>query len=167
MIDILSQVGIPVIPVNVQGVMGAGLALQARNRVPWIARGYHWALEQRRLALGQPVFIPAPIIQERVAPHLRGAVLFATKDRWQEPSREVWVECGLRRLRHLIDTTPPLATNIIWVPPLGCGLGGLNERVVYGLVHQHLGDLPLVRYVGTDGAVWDDGHNMARDYGGL
>lgn len=63
---------------------------------------------------------------------------FATKNHWRDPSQLEWIDTGLTRLRKyiLLDSVKTIA-----IPPLGCGLGGLDWVDVEPLIHQHLADL--------------------------
>ena len=64
---------------------------------------------------------------------------FPTKDHWRNPSLLAHVEEGLRELASAIQHhgIPSIA-----VPPLGCGLGGLDWHTVRPLIIDRLAPLP-------------------------
>lgn len=122
-----------VCPVNTQGVMGKGLALEFKKRFPAYFWDYHDWCENRHARHGDcHLYINKPELQPRYL------ISVATKDHWQDPSDLRWIETGLINLRELIEKQ-----NIksIAVPALGCGLGGLPWGPVYQLTQKHLGNL--------------------------
>lgn len=162
MIDILSQYGIPVIPVNMEGVMGAGLAKQAKERLPGMLDRYRKELRTGNLRLGHPVYV---LPEGNWPTRNRGVILFATKDRYSQPSRYDWIDRGMREIAIMANTSIGFSNNHIWVPALGCGLGGLDERRVYEMYMFILGHLPLVHFVGSDGVERSVGDTLFRTRG--
>ena len=113
-----------VIPTNCLGVMGAGLAKQARDKWPGLEVAYKEAcahMKPGRIWVwthswqdGMPVIICLP-----------------TKDRWKNPSRLEYVASGLACLAFAINDDRNInALDTIAIPPLGCGLGGLRWESV-------------------------------------
>jgi hypothetical protein len=83
-------------PANAHGVMGAGLALQFRNKCPRMFAEY-----KRRCAAGE--FGPGEVMPVKVADYNPQWVLnFATKDHWRDPSKLEYIERGLVELRWAI-----------------------------------------------------------------
>lgn len=100
--------GPKVITVNCVGVMGAGLALQCKQRHPNLYASYR---DQCRKGLWKP-----GMIQRRP----ENVILAATKDDWRRDSAFAWVEAIAHKLAALnVDLACPL---------LGGGLGSLPER---------------------------------------
>lgn len=104
-------------PVNMKGVMGAGLAKQFRDTFPGIQEKYRHMLNKRWLDLGYPVLVEDPRWSHKV-------LLFATKDHWRDPSQLEWITDGLDSL---IERCKDVKTyDGIAFPRLGCGLGKLK-----------------------------------------
>lgn len=115
-------------PVNTDGVMGAGLAKRFKERYPEMFRRYQVFCKTRDFHVGTLWLYRAK--------HLPWVLCFPTKMRWQHPSRIEWIAEGLMKLK---DTYEQQGITSIAIPPLGCGLGGLNfEREVKPLIVQHL-----------------------------
>lgn len=106
-------------PVNCQGHMGKGLALQFKNRYPYTNTCYKTHCRERKLRPGQ-VFV----VREPSGLYI---VCFATKDHWYPPSRMEWVEEGLVDLAAYVRH---YRIGSIAVPALGCGEGKLPWRRV-------------------------------------
>lgn len=122
--NIFDDPGIIVIPVNTVGVMGAGLAKQAKERYPLAERAYRSALRTGCLKIGQvfPVYLPETYL-----------LLLSTKKHWRNPSELAYVKLGLMSLtRYMLRES----FKRIAIPKLGCGLGGLawtdvHEQISY------------------------------------
>lgn len=103
-------------PVNCEGVMGKGLALEFKNRFsPEYFKEYERDCKSGRLAVGR---ITAFHIGDG-----RYVVNFPTKNRWRSPSRMEYIDAGLRDLVAWVRLN---AIESIAIPALGCGLGGLS-----------------------------------------
>lgn len=132
--DIFAQPAAALVnPVNCVGVMGRGLALQFKRRFPDAFEPYRQACRGRALRPGRVLVWPT----RRPAP--RWIVHFPTKRHWRDPSRLEDIDAGLRDLaasvrRHRMSS--------VALPPLGCGLGGLDWASVRPLLEAHLADLP-------------------------
>ena len=110
--------------VNCVGAMGKGLALEVRKRWPDCDQEYRRLCRQGRITPGSATLWRNP----RPQPGQPQAVLnFATKDHWRNPSRLDWIEQGLPALIELIQRE---GLTSVAVPPLGCGLGGLDWNAV-------------------------------------
>ena len=120
-------------PVNCVGVAGAGLARQFRRRHPDAFLAYRRACAERRLRPGRMFMFDTG----RDCP--RWIVHFPTKRHWRDRSAIGDIEAGLRGL------APTLASHGIGsvaIPPIGCGLGGLDWRTVRPLIAACLADAP-------------------------
>ena len=116
-------------PVNCVGVMGRGLALQFKRRHPDAFLAYRHACAERNVRPGRMFMFDTGRGRPRWIVH------FPTKRHWRDRSTIGDIEAGLRDLaaavaRHGIRS--------IAVPPLGCGLGGLDWHAVRPLVTASL-----------------------------
>lgn len=125
-----------VCPVNLVGVMGAGLALQMANRYPNLLKEYQHACRTGLLR----VDCPFPI---RVSEHQQ-VLCLATKDHFRYPSDLSWVAAGLSYTQsHMV----PLGIQSLAIPMLGCGLGQLEwgsvRRLLYYYLQHELTDIEV------------------------
>jgi O-acetyl-ADP-ribose deacetylase (regulator of RNase III) len=117
------------VTVNVVGVMGKGLALTAKERWPSVFAEY-----RKFCALGRDidqVYRNFPVLIRPDEERGRHALLIATKRHWRDNSRLPDVIEQASKTVSLIDSVfeqGPAMT--IAIPPLGCGLGGLDYRTV-------------------------------------
>lgn len=74
--------------------------------------------------------------------HARWIINFPTKRHWREPSRLEDVEMGSV---DLVVTVQRLKILSIAIPPLGCGLGGLDWKEVRPRIEAAFAGLPDVR----------------------
>ena len=121
-------------PVNCVGVAGAGLALQFRRRHPDAFQAYRRACAERRLRPGRMFMFDTG----RDRPHW--IVHFPTKRHWRDRSAIGDIEAGLH---DLAATLAKHGIRSVAIPPIGCGLGGLDWRAVRPLVTACLADLPV------------------------
>jgi len=113
--------------VNTVGVMGKGIALGFRKRFPDMFDDY-----VRRCA-GREVRLGRPYIYHRIVPPQ--IVNFPTKEHWRSVSRLEDVVEGLQYLRNHIDEW---GVTSLAVPPLGCGEGQLEWRIVGPTLYRGL-----------------------------
>lgn len=122
-------------PVNTKGVMGKGLALAFKNRMPWVFNHYRHLCFEGQLKVGQPAICHAP------HPNTPSVLLFATKQHWINPSRKEWIEEGLDYVR---EAYQELGIQSLALPALGCGLGQLDYYLdVRPLIYDALEDIPI------------------------
>lgn len=127
-------------PVNCVGVMGGGLALQFKKAFPGNFDGYaeacrHGEVRPGRMfvsEIGRPGAVPRYIVN------------FPTKRHWREGSRMEDIEAGLEDLQRVVRERE---IRSIAVPPLGCGLGGLDWREVRPRIEGALRDFGDVAVV--------------------
>ena len=132
--DIFAQPAEAIVnPVNCVGVAGAGLALQFKRRHPEAFQAYRRACAEGRLQPGRMLLFDTG----RDTP--RWIVHFPTKRHWRDPSAIGDIEAGLRGLA---ATLAGHRIRSVAIPPLGCGLGGLDWRAVRPLITACLADLP-------------------------
>ena len=115
-------------PVNCVGVMGKGLALAFKNAFPKNFAAYEKACRKGKVKPGK-MFV-FPIRSDRGPQYI---INFPTKKHWRNPSRIEWVEEGLKDLRTVILTN---AIRSVAIPPIGCGLGGLEWKKVRPLIED-------------------------------
>lgn len=113
-----------VCPVNCVGVMGAGLAKAFKKRYPEILHPYIAECNSGRLVPGELSVYPLGDGKQQV-------LFFPTKRHWQYRSRIDWVEKGLAKL---LESHEELDITSLSLVPLGCGLGGLDEKEVIPLI---------------------------------
>ena len=118
-----------VVPINCYGIAGAGLAKQWKERCPE-------AYEQYRLLCNDDALKPGGTWW--ITTDEGRFILAATKGHWKPPSKIEWIESILEDLADkLVLTEDPIS---IAVPPLGCGLGGLDWDQVQNLIYYWLAD---------------------------
>ncbi len=123
--------------VNCVGAMGKGIALQFKQAFPDNFKAYQTACRAGDVAPGR-MFVHAN--GNLVNP--RYIINFPTKRHWRGQSRLEDIHSGLKAL---IAEVQRLGIRSIAVPPLGCGLGGLDWRVVRPMIEQAFAALPEVR----------------------
>ena len=123
--------------VNCVGVMGKGLALQFKQAFPANFKAYESACRAHEVVPGSMLtFDNGSVIKPRYI------VNFPTKRHWRDRSRIEDIQSGLTAL---IEDVRRLGIRSIAVPPLGCGLGGLNWRDVRPMIEKPFYELPDVR----------------------
>ena len=118
-----SKAEVITITVNCVGVMGKGIALQCKNR---FKKSYHYYKDMcntGKIQPGKPILIN----QERKL------LLFPTKNHWRNPSKLEWITEGVKRIANNEDKFTSIA-----IPPLGCGNGGLDWKMVLQILVENL-----------------------------
>jgi uncharacterized protein YwgA/O-acetyl-ADP-ribose deacetylase (regulator of RNase III) len=118
--------------VNIVGVMGKGIALGFRKRFPEMYEDYVRRCERREVQLRRPY-----IYRQLTPPHI---INFPTKDHWRSVSKLDDITEGLGYLEAHISEW---GVTSLAVPPLGCGEGKLEWRVVGPTLYRRLGDLRI------------------------
>ncbi len=122
------------IPVNCVGVPGKGLAKEFARRYPEAADIYKDMCKPTEGWRPGTVQIVGPEDDRAAVNYI---ILFPTKDHWKHPSRLEWIERGLENMVDLFDPAGELGrfeVNVLAVPALGCGLGGLAWKNVEPLI---------------------------------
>lgn len=144
------------ISVNLQSVMGKGLASRAKYQFPDVYVAYQDACRSKRITATKPyLYKREGSLDEELADFgtdlatpnaVKWFLLFATKRKWRENSRLEDIEGGLDWVRRNFQTQ-----NIksLAMPALGCGLGGLDWKDVGPLMCQYLHgiDIPVAIYL--------------------
>lgn len=126
-------------PVNCVGVMGAGLAKQFAKRYPQILQPYKEACDNYQLVPGLAYVLDLKEMNLK-SDHVDQIILFTTKGHWKNESRLCWVETGLDVLKQRCDDFFS-KEDIIAIPCLGAGLGGLTKKDVIQMIHYKLDDV--------------------------
>ena len=119
--------------VNCVGVMGHGIALQFKKNFPTNFDKYREACLRGEVKIGQMFVVSTG---QMTSP--RYIINFPTKRHWRDTSRMQDIEDGLESLVKVIGKHNIRA---IAIPPLGCGLGGLEWNEVRPRVARTLGKL--------------------------
>ena len=114
-------------------MMGKGLALEFKQRFPANYDLYRRACSRKLLHPG------AVCIWHGLPSELPGYIInAATKDHWRSPSKMEYVLSALYYIKNNIED---LKLQSIAIPALGCGLGGLDWKLVRPSIHAVLGGL--------------------------
>ncbi len=133
------------IPVNLQGVMGKGLASRAKYQFPDVYVAYQDACRSRRITATKPyLYKREGSLDEELADFgadlttpnaVKWFLLLATKRKWRENSRLEDIEGGLDWVRRNFKKQ---GIQSLAMPALGCGLGGLDWKDVGPLMCKYL-----------------------------
>ena len=140
--------------VNCVGVMGRGIALQMRNAFPDNYRAYAAACDRGEVVPGRMF-----VTETGRLGNPRWIINFPTKRHWKGRSRLADIDAGLVAL---VGEVRRLGIRSIAVPPLGCGLGGLDWSDVRPRIEQAFAGLPDVRALVYEPAGAPDAAVMAR-----
>jgi len=108
--------------VNCVGVMGRGIALQFKKRFPDNYKFYEAVCKRNEVIPGKTL-----VYETNSLVNPRYIINFPTKRHWRGASRIEDIDAGLTDLVNVINSRAIVS---IAVPPLGCGLGGLDWIVV-------------------------------------
>jgi O-acetyl-ADP-ribose deacetylase (regulator of RNase III) len=122
--------------VNTVGVMGKGIALQFSRQFPEIIRPYQAACKSGSLVVGRVQTIQLSRLKGMSGPEY--VINFPTKKHWKGDSKIEYIDSGLQSLRSEIER---LGLKSIAIPPLGCGLGGLDWTDVRRRIFDALADM--------------------------
>ncbi|MBN2290021.1 MAG: macro domain-containing protein [Candidatus Glassbacteria bacterium] len=123
--------------VNCMGYMGKGIALQFKKAFPENFKAYHQACKASVVKPGSMyVFHTGNLFNPKYV------INFPTKYHWRGKSRLEDINSGLSAL---IEEVRRLDLKSIAVPPLGCGLGGLDWEVVRPLIEKTFEAVPRVK----------------------
>lgn len=111
--------------VNCVGVMGKGVALEAKKRFPDMFSDYVKRCNADEVQLGKPY-----LFRRLMLPWVLN---FPTKDHWRSVSRVKDIEAGLL---HLEKHYKKWGIKSLAVPPLGCGHGQLEWRVIGPILYK-------------------------------
>ena len=140
--------------VNCVGIMGRGIALQFKKAFPDNFKVYVSACERNEVLPGQMF-----VYETGRLTNPRYIINFPTKRHWRGNSRMEDVEAGLRALADVIRER-----NIrsIAIPPLACGLGGLEWDEVRPRIEESLSSLDDLQIVIFEPSGAPEASNMVR-----
>lgn len=120
--------------VNCVGVMGKGIALEFKKRFPEMFKDYAQRCERKEMRLGKPY------LYKRLTPPW--ILNFPTKDHWRSVASINDIERGLK---YLLSHYREWGITSLAVPPLGCGHGELEWRIVGPTLYRYLRqvDIPV------------------------
>lgn len=117
--------------INCDGVMGKGIAKIFKERFPEMFSDYRHKFENKHLKTGEPYLYQSDSIK---------IINFPTKNNWRSPSLLKYISDGLD---YFVKHYQTWNIKSIAFPPLGCGNGGLDWKMVAPLMIQKLQDLAL------------------------
>jgi len=141
--------------VNCVGVMGRGIALQFRKAFPENFIAYKALCDRGELQPGRMMVYDLGRLT-----HPRYLINFPTKRHWKGKSRMEDIESGLTAL---VEEVRAREIRSIAIPPLGCGLGGLDWHDVRPRIEAAFRDLPEVRVLLFEPAGAPDAEEMVKD----
>ncbi|HUG80030.1 MAG TPA: macro domain-containing protein [Bryobacterales bacterium] len=140
---------------NCVGVMGRGIALQFRKAFPENFKAYKAACDRKALRVGSMfVYDLNRCINPRVV------INFPTKRHWKGKSRIEDIESGLEAL---VQEVTNRGIRSIAIPPLGCGLGGLDWSEVRPRIEESFSNLGNVRVLLFEPAGAPEPEKMVKD----
>ncbi|MGI9251652.1 MAG: type II toxin-antitoxin system antitoxin DNA ADP-ribosyl glycohydrolase DarG [Pseudohongiellaceae bacterium] len=140
--------------VNCIGVMGRGIALQFKKAFPQNFEAYTVACKNEEVKPGRMF-----IYDTGGLTNPKYIINFPTKQHWKENSRMEYIESGLEALRKEIMKRQ---IHSIAIPPLGCGLGGLDWATVKQHIERALAGLEDVQILVFEPKGSPDADKMAR-----
>jgi len=132
-------------PVNCVGKMGKGLALEFKKRYPGMYRIYKAQCDDKKLFIGQ-VLTYTIFSEDGNIDNYKYIINLPTKLHWINNSQYRYIKDGLEEL---VQEVKLLKIKSIAIPPLGCGLGGLDWYIVKDQitkVFENLEDVEVMVY---------------------
>jgi len=122
--------------VNCVGHMGKGIALQFKKAFPENFKAYQSACRKNEVQPGS-MFVH----ETNSMWNPKYIINFPTKRHWRGKSKAEDIESGMKALVAVIRER---GITSVAIPPLGCGLGGLDWNVVRPIIEHALDELPHV-----------------------
>jgi uncharacterized protein YwgA/O-acetyl-ADP-ribose deacetylase (regulator of RNase III) len=118
--------------VNCVGVMGKGIALEFKKQFPEMYEDYVDRCRHNEVKLG------VPYLYKRLFPP--NILNFPTKDHWRSLAR---IDSIVKGIKFLVANYEEWGIESIAVPPLGCGEGQLEWRIVGPTLYGHLQQMKI------------------------
>lgn len=141
--------------VNCVGVMGRGIALQFSKAFPDVLKAYEAACKRGDVQPGKVISYDLSRLEQ---PHF--VINVPTKRHWRGKSRMEDIDAGLTAL---VAEVQRLGIKSIAVPPLGCGLGGLDWKDVRPRIEKAFESLRDVRVILYEPKGAPSAADMAKD----
>jgi O-acetyl-ADP-ribose deacetylase (regulator of RNase III)/uncharacterized protein YwgA len=127
--------------VNCVGIMGKGIALEFKEQFPDMFNDYVERCNRNEVRLGKPYLF------KRLTPPW--ILNFPTKGHWRSVSR---IEDIVKGLKYLLQHYKEWGITSLSVPPLGCGQGQLEWKIVGPTLYRYLSqlDIPVELYAPHD-----------------
>ena len=125
--------------VNCVGIMGRGIALQFKNGFPENFKAYKLACAREEVQPGTMF-----VFETGALTNPKFIINFPTKRHWRGKSRIGDIDSGLKSL---VEVIRDHGIRSIAIPPLGCGLGGLNWSDVRPRIESTLRDITDLRVI--------------------
>ena len=122
--------------VNCVGVMGRGIALQFKKKYPENFAEYKLVCDRKQLCPGNMLVVNLNRLHNP-----RYIINFPTKRHWKGKSHIEDIKSGLAAL---VEEIRNRSINSVAIPPLGCGLGGLDWNQIRPLIEEAFLALPKV-----------------------
>jgi O-acetyl-ADP-ribose deacetylase (regulator of RNase III) len=122
--------------VNCMGHMGKGIALQFKQAFPENLKAYEKVCQDHQLHPGRMLVFKTGMLQNP-----KYIINFPTKRHWKGKARIEDIHAGLSALA---EEVRQLGIHSVAVPPLGCGLGGLDWSEVRPMIEEAFQALPDV-----------------------
>lgn len=119
--------------VNCVGYMGKGIALQFKKAFPENYKFYERACRNNEVQPGKMLIFNTCTIANP-----KYIINFPTKRHWRELSVLDDIKIGLETL---VQEVQRLKIKSIAIPPLGCGLGGLDWKIVRPMIESAFGNV--------------------------
>lgn len=126
--------------VNCVGVMGAGVALQFKNKYPEMYKEYLKACNDNSIKIGKPHVWSNNTFFNDGDNDNSIIINFPTKMHWKNPSEYEYIEKGLEWLSKFLLNHE---SKTITVPALGCGHGGLDWNIVKKMIVESLSNINM------------------------
>lgn len=143
--NILDSIGLDLvmIPVNCEGVAGAGLAKEWAERFQPEAKLYRSLCTDtyKQLQSGGDLTI------------IGNFILFATKNKWKNKSSLSYITKGMKKLFDTLDNFEITYNVNIRIPKLGCGLGGLEWPAVKYIIENEILSIDSDREANEQGSI--------------
>jgi len=123
--------------VNCVGIMGKGIALEFKKQYPEMFKDYEQRCIHNEVRLGQPY-----LYKQLVEPWILN---FPTKQHWRQVTN---LQDVINGLEYLLEHYRMWGIKSLAVPPLGCGNGQLEWRVVGPTLYRYFKrfDIPVELY---------------------
>jgi O-acetyl-ADP-ribose deacetylase (regulator of RNase III)/uncharacterized protein YwgA len=118
--------------VNCVGIMGKGVALEFKKRFPEMFEDYARRCQAGEVRLGRPY-----VFKRRTEPWI---INFPTKHHWRQVTN---IRDVVKGLEFLLAHYKEWGVTSLAVPPLGCGNGQLEWRVVGPTLYRYLQELDI------------------------